>query len=76
MANNLGGFDEENPAGIPTLILTRIVVQKAANLDEAIRIVRQSPGPSSRLTSSAFTGVTTQVLCLSSFSSCPFVHPE
>ncbi len=43
VANNLGGFPEENPTGIPTLILTRIIAQKAASVDEAIAIVRRGP---------------------------------
>jgi len=43
VANNLGGLFERDPLGIPTLILTRILAQKAASLDEAIALVRSSP---------------------------------
>jgi len=43
VANNLGGFYEKNPKGVPTLILERMVAQKAATVDEAIKIVRESP---------------------------------
>jgi hypothetical protein len=43
VANNLGGFFERSPTGIPTLILTRILAQKAASLDEAIALIRGTP---------------------------------
>ncbi len=43
IANNLGGFTKKNPKGIPTLILQRIVAQKAATVDEAIKLIEQSP---------------------------------
>jgi hypothetical protein len=43
VANNLGGFAAKNPRGVPTLILARIVVQKAATVDEAVAIIRASP---------------------------------
>jgi hypothetical protein len=43
VSNNLGGFREKNPAGVPTLILERILAQKAATLDEAIALIRQTP---------------------------------
>jgi hypothetical protein len=43
VANNLGGFSRKNPLGVPTLILERIVAQTAANVDEAIRVIRESP---------------------------------
>jgi len=43
VANNLGGFFEKNPLGMPTLILTRILAQKAGSLDEAIALVRSTP---------------------------------
>jgi len=43
VANNLGGFSERDPRGIPTLILERIVAQKAATLEEAISLVKKLP---------------------------------
>ncbi len=43
VANNLGGFSERNPRGIPTLIMERIVAQKAATLEAAIALVRKGP---------------------------------
>jgi hypothetical protein len=43
VANNLGGGTEKNPQGIPTLILERIIAQKAATVDEALKIIRESP---------------------------------
>jgi hypothetical protein len=43
VANNLGGFFERNPRGVPTLILERIVAQKAATLEEAIALVKKTP---------------------------------
>jgi hypothetical protein len=43
VANNLGGFSKRDPRGIPTLILERIVAQKAATLEEAIALVRKLP---------------------------------
>ena len=43
VANNLGGFSEKNPKGVPTLILERIIAQKAATVDEAIKIIQQTP---------------------------------
>lgn len=43
VANNLGGFGKKNPKGVPTLILARIIAQKAANVDEAIKIIKATP---------------------------------
>lgn len=43
VSNNLGGFSATNPDGIPTLILTRMLIQKAATLDDAVAIVRRGP---------------------------------
>jgi hypothetical protein len=43
VANNLGGFRGRNPLGLPTLVLTRLIAQKAGTLDEAIAILRASP---------------------------------
>ncbi len=43
VANNLGGYSERNPEGVPTLILGRIVAQKAATVDDAIEIIRRTP---------------------------------
>jgi len=43
VANNLGGGAAKNPAGIPTLILQRIVAQKAGSVAEAIGIIGRSP---------------------------------
>jgi hypothetical protein len=43
VANHLGGGFETNPVGIPTLVMTRIVAQKAATVDEAIEILRRGP---------------------------------
>ena len=43
IANHLGGGPQKNPLGMPTLILTRILAQKAATVDEAIEIIRRTP---------------------------------
>ena len=43
VANNLGGFFEKNPKGVPTLVLERMVAQKAATVAEAVKIVRETP---------------------------------
>jgi hypothetical protein len=43
VANNLGGFSATDPTGVPTLILQRIVAQRAATVDEAVAIVRKTP---------------------------------
>ncbi|MFC1672071.1 C45 family autoproteolytic acyltransferase/hydrolase [Planctomycetota bacterium] len=43
VANNLGGFNRKNPKGIPTLILERIVAQKAATVEEAIAMIKKLP---------------------------------
>ena len=43
ISNNLGGFGEKNAEGVPTLIVTRILAQKAASLDEAIAIIKKTP---------------------------------
>jgi hypothetical protein len=43
VSNNLGGFQRTNPQGVPTLVLERIIAQKAATLNEAIEIVRNTP---------------------------------
>jgi hypothetical protein len=43
VANNLGGGHETNPNGIPTLIMTRILAQKAGTIDEALEIIKSNP---------------------------------
>lgn len=43
ISNNLGGFFATNPQGVPTLILERIIAQKAASVDEAVEIIRKTP---------------------------------
>ena len=43
VCNNVGGFNEKNPQGVPTLILERIIAQKAATVDEAIAIIKKTP---------------------------------
>jgi hypothetical protein len=43
VANNLGGFSGKNPKGMPTLILERILAQKAATTDEAIALLEKTP---------------------------------
>ena len=43
VANNVAGYGETDPRGVPTLILERIIAQKAATLDEAIAIIRETP---------------------------------
>jgi len=43
VANNLGGFYETNPEGIPTLIMERIIAQKAATVAEAVAIIKSNP---------------------------------
>ena len=43
VANNVGMYGPTNPKGVPTLILERIIAQKAATLDEAIKIIENTP---------------------------------
>jgi len=43
VANNVGMYGPTNPKGVPTLILERIIAQKAATLDEAIEIIENTP---------------------------------
>lgn len=43
VANNLGGLRQRNPTGIPTLVLTRMIAQRAASVDDAIALVQGSP---------------------------------
>ncbi len=43
IANHLGGGSKTNPRGIPTLVLTRILAQKAATVDEAIELIKKLP---------------------------------
>jgi len=43
VSNNLGGGWATDPKGIPTLILERIIAQKAATVEEAVELVRTSP---------------------------------
>lgn len=43
VSNNLGGFDKMDPHGVPTLILSRIIAQRAATVDEAVAIIRNTP---------------------------------
>jgi hypothetical protein len=43
VSNNLSWSAKTNPKGIPTLILERVIAQRAASVDEAVAIVRNSP---------------------------------
>ncbi len=43
VANNLGGFSEKNPKGIPTLILQRIIAETASTVDEGIALIKKLP---------------------------------
>jgi len=43
VANNLYHSNAMNPDGVPTLILERMIAQKAATVDEAIRLVETTP---------------------------------
>jgi len=43
VSNDIGGFNEKNPQGVPTLILARIITQKAATVNEAIAIIKKTP---------------------------------
>ena len=43
VANHLGGGSARDPCGIPTLIMTRILAQKAATIDEALTLLRAGP---------------------------------
>jgi hypothetical protein len=43
VSNNIGGFNEKNPQGVPTLILERIIAQKAATVEEAVALIRSTP---------------------------------
>ena len=43
VANHLGGGPGKNPRGIPTLVMTRIIAQKATTIREAVDIIRNSP---------------------------------
>ena len=43
VGNNMGGGTAKNPLGIPTLIMTRIIAQKAATVDQAIALVKAYP---------------------------------
>ncbi|MBT4817906.1 MAG: hypothetical protein HON70_19530 [Lentisphaerae bacterium] len=43
VSNNLGGGWATDPKGIPTLVMERIIAQKAASVDEAVALVRGSP---------------------------------
>ena len=43
IANHLGGGTKTNPQGTPTLILTRILAQKAATIDAALEMIRSTP---------------------------------
>ena len=43
VSNNLGGGWATDPKGIPTLIMERIIAQKAATVDEAVELLRTSP---------------------------------
>lgn len=43
VSNNLGGFPFTDAHGVPTLILERIIAQKAATVDEAVEIIRSTP---------------------------------
>jgi len=40
---NLGGYASKNPTGVPALVLLRMIAQKAANVDEAVSLVRTTP---------------------------------
>jgi len=56
VANNLGGFEEKDPEGVPTLILERMIAQKAATLDEAIAIVKKTPRMRGQVLVLGYTG--------------------
>ncbi|MFQ5646790.1 MAG: carcinine hydrolase/isopenicillin-N N-acyltransferase family protein, partial [bacterium] len=43
IANNLGGGWATNPTAVPTLILERIIAQKAGSVEEAVRLIRSTP---------------------------------
>lgn len=43
VANNIGGYNEKNPKGIPTLILQRMIAETAATVDEAIELIKRYP---------------------------------
>ncbi|MCJ8329517.1 MAG: hypothetical protein HRT89_12165 [Lentisphaeria bacterium] len=43
VANNLGGFNKKDPKGIPTLIMLRIIAQKAATVEEGIALIKKYP---------------------------------
>ncbi len=43
IANNLHYSNAMNPDGVPTLILERMIAQKAATVDEAIKLVETTP---------------------------------
>lgn len=43
VANHLGGGFATNPKGIPTLIMSRILAQKAGTVAEGIEIIRKGP---------------------------------
>lgn len=43
VANHLGGGSAKNPRAVPTLIMNRILAQKAGTVDEAVDILRRTP---------------------------------
>jgi len=43
VANHLGGGWQTNPTGIPTLVMTRIIAQKAATIAEALELLETLP---------------------------------
>jgi len=43
VANHLGGGARTNPAGVPSLVLNRLIAQKCATIDEALKLLRKTP---------------------------------
>lgn len=43
VANHLGGGSKTNPRGVPTLVMSRLLAQKCATIQEALALLRRSP---------------------------------
>ena len=43
VANHLGGGSATNARGVPTLVLTRMIAQKARDITEAVELLRNTP---------------------------------
>jgi hypothetical protein len=56
VGNNIGGGYEKNPEGIPTLIMERIIAQKAGNLEEAVKLVHEHPRMRGQVLVIGYTG--------------------